>query len=473
MLAKDITGGGKIDYVLMSLYISLVAIGWLMIYAVGYKQQGYEMDWNEFLVKTSAGKQTIFIIISGLLMLLVFSLDAKFWRVFTYPLYGISILLLLAVLIFGREINGAKAWFTIGGFGFQPVELAKWGTSLALSSYLASPSVSLKEPRAQFTILGLMALPLILILLQPDPGSMLVFVSFAIVLFREGLSPTPYFIGLALTTIFITALKLNNVPELLLYLMMLISLLFAFNIADKQRWWIGGVIALIVASAYLFFNGKIMESLFTMLGVVTIFAVVHSRRGRFRLVIMGMGSLIVACTLVFLTNFLLNNVLKNHHRERINVWLNIDKCDPRGIAYNVINSKMAIGAGGLQGKGFLEGTMTKLSFVPEQSTDFIFCTIGEEQGFLGVFAVLIIFALFLIRLIQMAERQRAPFSRIYGYCLVGIFFFHFFINIGMTMGLLPVVGIPLPFVSAGGSSLLSFTVMLAVFIKLDSSRYIA
>ena len=210
-----------------------------------------------------------------------------------------------------------------------------------------------------------------------------------------------------------------------------------------------------------------------MLGVVTTYAVVHSRRGRFRLVIMGMGSLLVASTLVFMTNFLLNNVLKSHHRERINVWLNIDKCDPRGIAYNVINSKMAIGAGGLQGKGFLEGTMTKLSFVPEQSTDFIFCTIGEEQGFIGVFAVLIIFALFLMRLIQMAERQRAPFSRIYGYCLVGIFFFHFFINIGMTMGLLPVVGIPLPFVSAGGSSLLSFTVMLAVFIKLDSSRYIA
>lgn len=473
MLSKEITGGGKIDYVLMSLYLSLVGIGWLMIYAVGYKQQGYEMDWSEFLMKTPVGKQTVFVIVSVLLMLLIFSIDSKFWRVFTYPLYGISIILLVLVLIFGREINGAKAWFSIAGFGFQPVELAKLGTSLALSSYLASPSVSLKESRSQLTVLGLMALPLVLILLQPDPGSMLVFVSFGIMLFREGLSPLPYIVGLALTTIFILALKLNNVPELLLYLMMLVSLLFAFNIADKQRLWIAGVIALIVASAYLFFNGKIMESLFTMLGTVTIFAVVHSRRGRFRLVIMAMGSLLVASSLVFATNFLLNHVLKSHHRERINVWLNIDKCDPRGAAYNVINSKMAIGAGGLQGKGFLEGTMTKLSFVPEQHTDFIFCTIGEEQGFLGVFAVLVIFALFLIRLVQMSERQRAPFSRIYGYCLVGIFFFHFFINIGMTMGLLPVVGIPLPFVSAGGSSLLGFTAMLAIFVKLDSSRYIA
>jgi rod shape determining protein RodA len=473
MLSKEITGGGKIDYVLMSLYLSLVAIGWLMIYAVGYKQQGYEMDWSEFLFKTSVGKQTIFVIISILLMLLVFSIDSKFWRVFTYPLYGISVFLLILVLIFGREINGAKAWFTIAGFGFQPVEIAKLGTSLALSSYLASPSVSLKESRTQLTVLGLMALPLALILLQPDPGSMLVFVSFSIMLFREGLSPVPYFVGLSLTAIFIFALKLNNVPELLLYLMMLVSLLFAFNIVQKQYWWIAGVIALIVLSAYLFFNGKIMEALFTMLGVVTTFAVVHSRRGRFRLVILGMGSLLVTSTLVFMTNFLLTHVLKSHHRERINVWLNIDKCDPRGIAYNVINSKMAIGAGGLQGKGFLEGTMTKLSFVPEQNTDFIFCTVGEEQGFLGVFAVLVIFALFLIRIIQIAERQRAPFSRIYAYCLVGIFFFHYFINIGMTMGLLPVVGIPLPFVSAGGSSLLGFTAMLAILIKLDSSRYLA
>ena len=473
MLSKEITGGGKIDYVLMSLYLSLVGIGWLMIYAVGYKQQGYEMEWSEFLFKTSVGKQTIFIGVSVLLMLLIFSIDAKFWRVFTYPLYGISIILLILVLIFGREINGAKAWFSIAGFGFQPVELAKLGTSLALSSFLASPSVSLKDSRSQLTVLGLLALPVLLILLQPDPGSMLVFVSFSIMLFREGLSPTPYIVGLALATVFIAALKLNNVPQLILYLMVLTSLLFASNIAQKQRWWIGGVIILIAISTYLFFTHRVMESLFVMLATVAAFAIVHSRRGRFRLVIMGMGSLLVASTLVFATNFLLNNVLKSHHRERINVWLNIDKCDPRGAAYNVINSKMAIGAGGFQGKGFLEGTMTKLSFVPEQHTDFIFCTIGEEQGFVGVFAVLILFALFLMRLIQIAERQRAPFSRIYGYCLVGIFFFHFFINVGMTMGLLPVVGIPLPFVSAGGSSLLGFTAMLGVLVKLDSSRYIA
>lgn len=471
MIGKELVGEGKVDYVLMSFYLSLVAIGWMMIYAVGYKQ-GYDlMEWNEFIFKTSVGKQSISIGVAIFLSLIIFSIDAKFWRVFAYPLYAIGIILLMLVLVFGKEINGAKAWFSIAGFGFQPAEIAKLGTALALSSYLSSPSVNLKDSRIQMTVFGILAIPIFFIMLQPDAGSTLVFISFSIMLYREGLSPTPYIIGITLIAIFVLALMIEA-NQFVMYLMMLVSILFAFNISDKQRWWLGSVVALSLISGIVFFSGKPQIALIIMLLTVLTFVVVHSRRGRFKMVILTAGALIFSVILVYTTNFVFNNVLKKHQQERINVWLRPDKCDPRGAAYNLINAKMAIGSGGFEGKGYLQGTMTQLNFVPEQQTDFIFCTVGEEQGFIGVFAVVVLFVLFLVRLIQIAERQRSNFVRLYAYCLAGIFFFHFFINIGMTMGLMPVIGIPLPFVSAGGSSLMGFTAMLAILLKLDSSRYI-
>ena len=469
MIAKEITGGGKIDAALAALYLGLISIGWLMIYAVGYKQTGYVQEFGDFMLKTSVGKQTIFIGVSLLLSLIIFSVDEKFWRVFAYPTYAFGLVLLAGVLVFGKEINGARAWFSFGGFGFQPVEVAKLGTCLALASYLSSPSVMLRERQTQLTVLGLLALPLALIALQPDAGSMLVFASFGIMFYREGLSPIPYIVGFGLLGVFIVALMLES-NEVVLYLMMLVSLLFVFNISEKQRWWLAATVALIVASAYLFFSGKVQLAMLMMLGAVLIYTVVHSRRGRFRLVILAIGGLLVATSLVYGTRFVFDH-MKKHQRDRINIWLNTDKVDPRGPAYNLNNSKMAIGSGGFQGKGFLEGTMTKLNFVPEQHTDFIFCTIGEEQGFLGVFGIVAIFLMFIVRIVQVAERQRSNFVRLYGYGLAGIFFFHFFINIGMTMGVLPVIGIPLPFISAGGSSLMGFTAMLAILLKLDSHRY--
>lgn len=471
MLSKELVSGGKLDFVMMSFYLSLVAIGWLMIYAVGYKQDYSSMDWGEFLIKTSVGKQTIFIAISIIISLLIFSFDAKFWRIFAYPIYGAGIVLLMLVLIFGREINGAKAWFSIGGFGFQPAEIAKLGTALALSSFLSTPSISLKESRVQMIVLGILALPVFFIMLQPDAGSMLVFFSFSIMLYREGLSPTPYIVGIALAIVFVFALVINA-NELVLYLMMLASLLFAFNISEHQKWWLLGVIALILFSAFCFFNGEVMIALIIMLLTVLTFVITHSRRGRFKLVILTTSALLISSLLIFATSFVFNNVLKKHQQERINVWLRPDKCDPRGVAYNLNSAKMAIGAGGLEGKGFLEGTMTQLNFIPEQRTDFIFCTVGEEQGFIGVLGVIAIYIMFLTRLIQIGERQRSNFVRLYAYCLAGIFFFHFFINIGMTMGIMPVIGIPLPFISSGGSSLMGFTTMLAVLLRLDSSRYV-
>ena len=471
MIAKELVGGGKIDYVLTSLYFSLVGIGWLMIYAVGYKE-GYDMDWGEFMLKTHVGKQTIFIGVALLISLIILSIDVKFWRVFAYPIYSFGVILLMLVLVFGREINGAKAWFSFAGFGFQPVEIAKLGTALALSSYLSSPSIVLRERRTVLTVLGILGIPIFFIMLQPDAGSMLVFISFSIMLYREGMSPIPYIIGFALTIVFIFAIIFESNPnELVLYLMMLAAVVSALFITEKRSWWLAGVIGVVAVAAFCFFNGKVQFSFVLMLLTVLTFVIVNSRRGRFRQVIATTMALLVSASLVYITSFVFHNVLKKHQQERINVWLRPDKTDPRGAAYNLIHSKMAIGSGGLQGRGFLEGTMTKLNYVPEQQTDFIFCTIGEEQGFIGVFGVIAIFIMFLVRIIQIAERQRSNFVRLYAYCLSGIFFFHFTINIGMTMGLLPVIGIPLPFVSAGGSSLMGFTAMLAILLKLDSSRY--
>ena len=471
MITKDVSSGGKIDSALLSLYLALVAIGWLMIYAVGYKQ-GYTEDFGEFMMKTVVGKQTMFIGISIVLILIIFSIDAKFWRVFAYPVYGFGLFLLVLVLIFGREINGAKAWFSIGGFGFQPVEVAKLGTCLVLSSYLSSPSTSLRDSQATMTILGLMGLPMFLIMLQPDAGSMLVFLSFSIMMYREGMSGTLYLIAFSVLTVFILALLFEQSPnEVVMYLMMISSVIYAFNIVEKQRIWLAGTLGVIIASAYMFFNAQQDIALFLMLLCVLLYIVVHSRRGRFRMVIITAAALLISAMVVYSTSFAFKNILKKHQQDRIDVWLRPDRVDPRGPAYNLNNSKLAIGSGGLQGKGYLEGTMTKLNFVPEQQTDFIFCTIGEEQGFVGVFAVIAIFVLFLIRIVQVAERQKLNFARLYGYGLAGIYFFHFFINIGMTMGLVPVIGIPLPFISGGGSSLLGFTAMLAILLKLDSNRY--
>lgn len=467
--AKEIVGGKRVDSVLLSLYFSLVGVGLLMIYAVGYKQ-GYTTDWGEFMLKP-IGKQFIALTVAILLALIIFSIDEKFWRVFAYPIYGMGLLGLVLVLFLGKEINGAKAWFVFGGFSFQPAEIAKLGTALAISSYLSTPSISLRENRTVLTVLGILAFPMLLIILQPDAGSMLVFLSFSILLYREGLSPVPYIIGFILLLVFILAIYFgDNSGELIMYLMMLATGIFTFNVKQGHNLWLSitGVIAAL--ALWLFFARSQQWGLSLMTAIVLFYIIVFSRRGRFKIVLLTGSALFVSIALIYSTNFMFSK-LKPHQRDRIWVWLRPDKVDPRGAAYNLINSKMAIGSGGFLGKGFTEGTMTKLNFVPEQQTDFIFCTIGEEQGFVGAFAVVVLYMIFLVRIVQVAERQRSNFVRLYAYALAGIFFIHFFINIGMTMGLLPVIGIPLPFISAGGSSLLGFTAMLAILLKLDSNRY--
>lgn len=451
-----------------SLFLSLVGIGWLMIYTVGFGDD-YQEGINHFLFHTDVGKQTLWIGICLLVFVFIFVIDRKFWQTFAYPIYGISLLLLVAVLFLGKEIKGATSWFIFGGFSFQPSELAKFATNIALAAYLSSYSTNLKHFRHQLVSVSLLMAPLFLILLQPDAGSALVFLSFFILLFREGF-PANYFIfGFSGITLLLLGF-LFKAPALITWLIILAMLPFLIN-KEKKGYWLMGWSALLVGSFFLF-REKFQWIILGALGLLwVVLAGLHLVKKDARMVILTSSGLALSSLLVIVSGFAFNNVLKPHQQDRINVWLNPGKCDPQGSLYNVLQSKIAIGSGGLNGKGFLQGSLTKGNFVPEQSTDFIFCTIGEEQGFIGSFAIIMLFLLLLLRIVTIAERQRSNFSRAYAYGVAGILFIHVFINIGMTMGLMPIIGIPLPFISKGGSSLFGFTILLSLLLKLDQHRY--
>lgn len=455
----------NIDWITFSIYLGLVAIGWLMIYSVGYHEEHHGGFFS-----TSAGKQAIWVGIAAFIFLFISLIDWKFWRTFSYLIYAFSLALLVAVLFFGENIKGATSWFTFGGFSFQPSELGKFATALALSNYLSAYDTDLRLLRHQLIAFSLFLLPMGLILLQPDAGSAFVFLSFFIVLFREGLSPTYYVIGIFLATVFLTGLIFG--PAVISLSLLLISLaVLAYNFNGRKNRWLGAAVAFAATAIFLVRQGYMLEVLVVSSLAVLAVSIALWRKKRARVVNLLYMAIISGAVISYASDYAFNNILKPHQQDRINVWLQPGKCDPRGSLYNVLQSKMAIGSGGFGGKGFLEGTMTKLNYVPEQSTDFIFCTIGEEQGFIGSFAIISLFFLLLYRITVIAERQRSNFSRHYAYSIAGILFVHFFINIGMTMGLMPIIGIPLPFLSKGGSSLLGFTAMIAVLLKVDSNRY--
>ncbi len=328
--------------------------------------------------------------------------------------------MLVAVLLVGKEIAGSRSWFQAGSFSLQPSEFAKFATCLALAKYLSTINVDMSKFKTKFVSTFIIIFPALLILLQHDTGSALVFFSLILVLFREGLSGSLLMIGVVIAILFILALLINKFILI-------------------------GVLAIIAVMVYLL-NRDVRKKLIWII-----------------------GAFIMASAYIYSVNYAFENVLEPHQKKRINVLIGKEK-DIRGAGYNIHQSKIAIGSGGFTGKGFLKGTQTKFDFVPEQSTDFIFCTVGEEWGYIGSFILIILFVGLLIRLIFLAERQRSKFSRIYGYCVASILFFHFAVNIGMTIGLFPVIGIPLPFISYGGSSLWGFTILLFIFIKLDSIR---
>ncbi len=406
----------SIDWLSLSLYLILMLLGWVMIYSAVYDENHSSI----FDMSQRYGKQLLWIMLSLLLGAIILLIDAKFFNAFALPIYLFVMAMLVGVLMFGATIAGSKSWFQIGGFAIQPAEFAKFATALALASYLGKLNRDLSLWKTRLTAFAIIGLPTLLILAQYDTGSALVFTVFILVLYREGMSGALMVIG------------------------GIAAFLFVLTLFFGQWYVIGGL-------AVLFGISLLMV-----------------RRNRSNITKM-LAILAVGIAFVFSVDYAFEKILEPHQRTRINVLLGLEK-DLMGAGYNVNQSKIAIGSGGFTGKGFLQGTQTKYNFVPEQSTDFIFCTVGEEWGFIGTTAVILLYLLLLSRLIILAERQRSAFSRIYGYGIASVLFFHFAINIGMTIGLVPVIGIPLPFISYGGSSLWAFSIMFFVFLKQDANR---
>lgn len=456
-----------LDWITLSIYFSLLIIGWLMVYTV---TDSDDESFSIFNPQNPAGKQLIFVGVALLMMFALSVIDWKFWRTFSYIIFLFSLLLLILVLIFGSNIKGATAWFTFMGFSFQPVEIAKFGTALALSNYLSNRTFDLNDGKEFLRVLGFIVAPVFLIMLQPDAGSALVFLSFFILFYREGLSSVVYIVGGILIAVFIGALLFDL--YVVISLLLLSAILIMMLTRDNRIYWMVGFSILAISNFIAYIEELEVFMLIIDVLVLGIMSFLVSQRGEGRMVLTILPSLVICGGLAFGANYTFDNILAPHQQDRINVWLHPEKCDPRGSLYNLLQSKMAIGSGGFSGKGFKQGTLTKLNYVPEQSTDFIFCTIGEEHGFIGSITIIGLFVALLIRLVIIAERQRLLFVRHYAYCVAGIIFIHFFINMGMTMGLLPVIGIPLPFLSYGGSSLLGFTLMLGVLLKLDTTRTI-
>ena len=418
----------SIDWISVLLYLLLVMSGWVAIFATTYTdlEVASIFDLNQFY-----GKQMLFIGLSFVLIPFIFALDSKFYMNFSIAFYIFAIVLLAGLFVFGKETNGAKAWYAIGSITVQPSEFAKVATALAFSRYVSDIHTDVRRTPHLLRAIAIVLVPALLILLQPDVGSLLVFFSLAFVLFREGMPSALLFYLFLAAVVFISALKF-------------------------------GTTLTIIGCGVL----------------ITLYGFWHKRSTN-RIPFQNIFILSALCLVTALaTHPVYDNVLKQHHRNRLNLWLRLET-DPqkiaamkRDFAYNTNMAESAITSGGTLGKGFLQGTRTKGSFIPEQHTDYIFTTIGEEWGFVGTAVVVVLFALLLLRLLTLAERQKTKFARVYGYCVVSILFVHFAINIGMVISLIPTIGIPLPFFSYGGSGLWAFTILLFIFLKLDAaSKY--
>ena len=405
------------DWITVALYAAIVLLGWLNIYAVTYDQS---VDISIFSLQINSGRQLLFIAGATVIIMGILIIDMRFYETFAYVIYGFILFLLILVPIIGKEVGGNKAWLGIGSFGVQPSEFAKFATALAVAKFIGTVGFKMDQMRNQIILFVMIGVPMVLILLQKDTGTALVFTVFTIVYFREGMSPMLIIMGIVAAVIFILTLLINE------------------------------------------------YYLYTAIGVILVSAIMLGKKKWRRIAYLSTGALLI-CGVIASVDYVVNNVLKPHQQNRVKALINPD-ADPLGFGWNVTQSKIAIGSGGLTGKGFLKGTQTKFDFVPEQSTDFIFCTIGEEHGWLGSLFTMSLFIGLMLRVIFLAERQKNRFARVYGYSVACIFFFHFAVNIGMTIGLFPVIGIPLPFFSYGGSGLWSFTILLFILLKLDIHR---
>ncbi|NND77327.1 MAG: rod shape-determining protein RodA [Flavobacteriales bacterium] len=428
---------GTFDIPLLIAFLLLMFMGWFNIYSAGLSLDHPSI----FDSSREYGKQFYWMMGALFIGFVILLLDGEVFKQFSIPFYGFTVLLLIAVLFFGKKVNGATSWFGFGSFGIQPSEFAKLGVALALSGFLVQVNEKIPTKRTKLKAMAIIAIPALLVLMQPDAGTTLVFASAVLVLYREGLSGNLLLLALlAIVIAILSMLTMNYSLEL-----------FSFSIPGYAV--LCFVIAMVCVAGYF---------------LIKYFIVPRHRKKYFRNIIVTGG---ISLILIASVSYVYNNegLLPEHMKNRLNVLFGHTQ-DIQGVGYNVHQSKIAIGSGGSTGKGYLDGTLTKYKYVPMQSTDFIFCTIGEEWGFLGSSFVVLLFLFLFYRIIHIAERQRSRFTRIYAYAIASILFFHFMINVGMTIGLAPVIGIPLPFFSYGGSSLIVFSAMLFILLKLDSER---
>lgn len=470
----------SIDWITLLIYVIMVVSGAISIYAATYDFDHASMfSFSEF-----SGKQFMWIGISFVVGFSMMLIDKRLYEAYAYPIYGIMLLLLVVTIFIAPDINGSRSWIVLGPISLQPAEFAKFATALALAKIFSTYNFVLNKSFSNYLKCAfVIGIPILLILLQKETGSALVYFSFIFVLYREGMSGFVLFIGLCAITFFVVIIKFTETMILgitagmfsvfVMIMLIIVGMLFVYcksyfmgrNVG--LTYLISGVVVYILSLLEIPVNGYIYFGIIFLATLIYLMISIFKEDAKKILVVISftIGSILF----LFSVNYIFENSLKAYQQKRIKVALGIEE-DPRGVGYNVNQSKIAIGSGGFIGKGFLNGTQTKLKYVPEQHTDFIFCTIGEEQGFLGTTAVLILFLGLILRIIIIAERQRTAFARVYAYCVASIFMMHLIINVGMVIGLCPVIGIPLPFFSYGGSSLLGFTILLFILLCLDASR---
>ncbi len=469
MARADNTYRKGVDWITVLIYVVLVIFGWINIYAANFNPETQVF----FSTHAEYFKQLIWIGISWLFAFMILKIDSKFFVEVSFFFYGFTMFLLLLVIFFGREVNGAKSWFELGPVRFQPVELAKVSTALVISRLMSRYGFTFDKRVNWLRLALILLLPIAVLLLQNDTGSALVFFVFLLPFYREGMSPWILILGIAATVIAIMTLLIDNKTILLIYSGIIFAFLYLWGVRKELiiAIAVGGAAVLVYWMGVAIMKKEASPESFILAHLAgassfLFYRWIAKRRGY---ILMYLVLLWGGISFAYTTDYFFDKVLSPHQQVRINVLFGLEE-DPLGAGYNVNQSKIAIGSGGFAGKGFLEGTQTKFNFVPEQTTDFIYCTIGEEWGFIGSASIIILFLVLMIRIIIIAEKQHSIFSRVYGYCAAGLFFFHFLVNIGMTIGLFPVIGIPLPFFSYGGSSLWSFTFLLFIFLKLDTNR---
>ena len=469
----------SVDWFTVLLYAILVIAGAISIYAATYDFENTDMlDFNQF-----SGKQILWIGLSFVVGFSLLLIDRRIYEAYAYPIYGFMILLLIVTAFIAHDIKGSRSWLVLGPVSLQPAEFAKTATALALAKLFSTYGFALKEWKNYAIAIGIIILPVLCILLEKETGSALVFMSLFFVLYREGMSGFVLFATFCAVVYVVLVLKfaaftIMGIPMgtfivfvVIMVLVVGMLLLYCRSLILGRNVAIGYIAAGLIATGLHFvgvdINGYVF--FFTVIGISLIYLLIGMLHDDIKKVAITIAFMCVSVGFMFVVNYGFNNVLQPHQQIRIKVTLGIEE-DLRGAGYNVNQSKIAIGSGGMTGKGFLNGTQTKLKYVPEQHTDFIFCTIGEEEGFVGASLVLIVFLTLILRIISIAERQHTTFGRVYAYCVASILIFHLAINIGMVIGLCPVIGIPLPFFSYGGSSLWGFTFLLFILLRIDAAR---